>query len=108
MSYSSILKKHIKAQYGNWILVQLPSGNWAGIWAAVLEVEDMCKVVVTGAPRFDGDSLTLSYASRSDALQRIVTGIEHESNNNRSRDAETMRPFLKKARLALSREKVSP
>jgi hypothetical protein len=104
MSYSSILKKYVKARYGNWLLVQLPSGSWASIWAAALGLEDMCEVVVTGTPRFDGDSLALSYATRSEALQRIVSGIEHESRNNRGQDAETMKPFLKKARLALLRE----
>jgi hypothetical protein len=108
MSYSSILKKYVKARYGNWLLVQLPSGNWASLWAAVVGLEDMCEVVLTGTPRFDGDSLALSYATRSEALQRIVTGIEHESRNNRGRDTEMMKPFLKKARLALLREAQSP
>jgi hypothetical protein len=104
MSYSSILKKYVKARYGNWLLVQLPSGSWASIWDAVLGLEDMCEAVVTGTSRFEGDSLALSYATRSEALQRIVISIEQKSRNNRDQDAETMKPFLKKARLALLRE----
>jgi hypothetical protein len=102
MSYSSILKKHVKGRYGNWLLVQLPSGSWKGVWGAVLSVEEMCEAVVTGLPRFDGDGLAVSYSRQSDALQMIVACIEIETRNNqRGHEVETLKPFLKKARLAL-------
>lgn len=100
MSYSAMLKKHVKGRYGNWLLVQLPSGSWTGVWAAVLDVEEMCEAVVTGSPRFDGDGLAVSHLGRSDALRVIVAGIEREARH----DAETMKPFLQKARMALLRE----
>lgn len=107
MSYSAILKKHVKGHYGNWVLVQLPSGSWTGVWGAVLNVEEMCEAVVTGSPRFDGDGLAVSHALRGDALQMIVAGIEREIRNAFGHDAETMKPFLKKARLALLREEAT-
>lgn len=108
MSYSAILKKHIKGRYGNWLLVQLPSGSWTGVWHAVIGIEEMCEAVVTGSPRFDGDGLAVSHASRGNALQMIVAGIERETRNNRGHDEETMKPFLKQARLALLREGETP
>jgi hypothetical protein len=109
MSYSAILKKHVKSHYGNWLLVQLPSGGWKGVWWAVLSVEDMCEAVVTGLPRFDGDGLAVSHASRGDALKMIVADIERETRNDRTGQAvEAMKPFLKKARLALLREETTP
>lgn len=108
MSYSAILKKHVKGHYGNWLLVQLSSDSWTGVWASVLGVEEMCEAVVTGSPRFDGDGLAVSHASRGNALQMIVAGIERETRNNRGHDEETMKPFLKQARLALLREGVTP
>lgn len=109
MSYSAILKKHVKARYGNWLLAQLPSGNWTGVWGAVLDIEDMSEAVVTGSPRYDGDGLAVSHALRGDALRTIVAGIEGEIRKARSgHDAETMKPFLKKARLALLREGATP
>lgn len=109
MSYSTILKNRVKGRYGNWLLVQLPSGSWTGVWHAVIGIEEMCEAVVTGSPRFDGDGLAVSHASRSAALQMIVAGIESEVLNDRlGHNAETMKPFLKKTRLALLREGATP
>jgi len=106
MSYSKVLKKHIKGRYGNWLLVQLPSGNWTGVWGAVIGIEELCEAVVTGSPRFDGDSLAVNYSRRNDALQRIITGIEREiiHDGKHGHTAEVMEPFLRKARLALTSE----
>lgn len=40
------LSKCIKANYGNWALVHLPSGQWGAIWRASLGVEDMCEAIL--------------------------------------------------------------
>lgn len=100
-SYSSVLRKCVKAVYGNWLLVQLPSGRWIGVWHAVLGIEEMCEAVLTESPRFEGDSLAASYVNRGDALKVIVAGIESEIRSSGGRDEEIMKPFLKKARLAV-------
>jgi hypothetical protein len=106
MSYSAILKKCVKSHYGNWLLVQLPSGSWKDAWWAIMGVEEMCETVVTGSPRFDGDGLAVSHSSRGDALQMIVVSIERDIRNEQvGHNAETLKPFLKKARLALLRER---
>lgn len=97
----STLRRHIKARYGNWLLVHLPSGQWAAAWAAVLNDEGMCASVLDGT-WFHAENPT--FPTRSEALQRVVEGIEREMGNTRDIHAhETFKPFLQSARVALAR-----
>lgn len=78
------LIKCIKANYGNWALVHLPSGQWGAIWRAALGVEDMCEAILNGTwfhaanPSFssragalEGSSKASSARYRTNAVQAI-------------------------------------
>jgi hypothetical protein len=96
------LSKCIKANYGNWALVHLPSGQWGAIWRASLGVEDMCEAILNGTWFHAANP---SFSSRAGALEGIVKGIEREIQNERSpSNKETFKSFLQRARNALSRQ----
>jgi|SRR5471032_1055899 len=97
----STLNRLIKARYGNWLLVQLPSSQWAAVWAAVLNDEDMCASVLDGT-WFHAENPT--FPTRAGALRRIVEGIEREMGNTRDPNGrEVFNPLLQSARAALAR-----
>jgi hypothetical protein len=99
--YEKQLRQCIAGTYGNWALLQLPSGQWAGIWRAALGVEDMCEAIVKGTWFHDGNP---SFSDRIGALEFIVKGIEREILNTRNpADKDSLRPFLQSACTALSR-----
>lgn len=81
----SQLKKLIKADYGQWKLVQLPSGRWASMWGACLDVEDMCQSILREDPEwfheeplFEGHPPNPSYASKEEALKTIISALEND------------------------------
>ena len=95
------LRKCVKANYGNWLLVNLPSGRWACVWAQVLGIEDMCESVLNGTWFHDKNP---DAPTRAGALQLVMQGIEREIRQSRSSDLHNYyQPVLQRVRAALAR-----
>jgi hypothetical protein len=104
----STLKKLIKADYGFWLLVHLPSGRWAAMWSACLDNDSMCESILTEDPEwfheeplFKGHRPNPSYATKEEALREIVSSIQSELDRHPRQ--EVLIPYLRRARLALIR-----
>lgn len=95
------LRKCIKASYGNWLLVHLPSDRWACVWEQVLGIEDTCELILNGTWFHDKNP---DAPTRAEALKLIVKGIEREIRNTSDPHAfDTHQPALQRARAALKR-----
>ena len=96
------LRKCVKASYGNWMLVHLPSGRWACVWAQALGVEGMCESVLNGTWFHDKNP---DAPTRAGALQLVVQGIEREiqGSSHPADMRDHYQPILQRARAALAR-----
>lgn len=95
------LRKCVKVTYGNWMLVQLPSGRWACIWAQVLGIESMCESVLDGTWFHDNNP---DAATRAEALQIVEQGIEREIRDARNNGLhDYYQPILRRVRAAIAR-----
>lgn len=107
-THRSELKKLIKADYGFWYLVHLPSGRWAAMWSACLDNDSMCESILTEDPEwfheeplFEGHRANPSYATKEDALKEIVSSLQRELERHPGQ--EVLLPYIRRARLALIR-----
>lgn len=109
-THTAQLKKCIKAAYGPWLLVQLPSGRWAGVWYHFIDdMEREAKAIMEEVNWFytkledrSWYHRSPSFAKRSDALDRIRMDLE-ETYEEDERSYGHYLPILKTVRIALRR-----
>lgn len=106
-TYRGVLVKQIRGNYGQWTLVHLISGRWAAVWAACFDLENMCEMILTEDPEwfneeplFEGHAANPSYATREEALKKIIEEIE-DSTLQSPLMADVFEPDLKRARIDL-------
>lgn len=63
------------AQYGNWALIQLPSGRWASVWAAVLDLDELAVKVLDESWFHEHNP---SAANQAEALRHVLANIGRE------------------------------
>lgn len=110
-AYSLQLKKRVKAAYGPWLLVQLPSGRWAAVWHHFIDDMDREAQIIleevnwfyTKLDERGGSRRSPSFAKRSDALDKIRMDLEAtHQEDGKSYDYYYL-PILKTIRIAIKR-----
>lgn len=110
-TYSLQLKQRVKAKYGPWLLVQLPSGRWAAVWYHFIDDMDReAKVILEEVNWFyakleerGGNRRSPSFAKRSDALDRIRMDLEATHLEEGKFYDSYYLPILKTVRSAMRR-----
>lgn len=108
--YTSKLKRCIKAQYGPWLLVQLPSGRWAGVWYHFIDdMEREAKAIMEEVNWFYTKQeerawyhRSPSFANRSGALDHMRESLESEYRTDEWNYRHYL-PILKTIRIAQRR-----
>lgn len=109
-TYTSQLKSCVKAKYGPWLLVQLRSGRWAGVWYHFIDdMEREAKAIMEEVNWFYTKleergwyHRSPSFTNRSDALDHILEGLESEYQTDEQNYRHYL-PILKTVRIALRR-----
>jgi hypothetical protein len=110
-AYSLQLKKRVKAVYGPWLLVQLPSGRWAAVWHHFIDDMDReAKVILeeinwfyTKLDERDWCRRSPSFTKRSDALDKIRMDLEATHREDGKSYDDYYLPILKTIRIAIKR-----
>lgn len=107
-SYKLFLARQVEGRYGYWALVHLRSGRWGAVWSACLDDEDRCEMILCqeeewfhAEPLFSEGEANPSYASKGDALKRIIGEINELNNEDAPNYEAFNRPHLKRAQLDL-------
>lgn len=109
-TYTSQLKNCVKAKYGPWLLVELRSGRWAGVWYHFIgDMEREAKAIMEEVNWFYTKQeerawyhRSPSFTNRSDALDHILESLESEYQTD-ERNYRHYLPILKTVRIALRR-----
>lgn len=111
MTLNQLVKKHTRAIYGPWRLVNLPSGKWAAVWHACFEIEDLILAILTEDRTWFASQITfaapITYGSEREALEEIITGLQTAVKRDPFLD-DSYGPLLKKARKAHALTMLSP
>lgn len=86
------LRQCILAQYGNWLLVHLPSGRWACVWASALDLDELAAKVLDESWFHDH---TPSAATQAEALRHVLANIGREIAD--TTDAGGKRDYLRES-----------
>ncbi len=109
-TYTTQLEKCIKGKYGQWLLMQLPSGRWAGVWDQTLGLEPECREILKEVTWFytklderDEMRRVPSFSKRSASLDWIRMQLEETRQEYGPKHDDYYLPLLKTVRLAMRR-----
>jgi hypothetical protein len=111
-TYTAKLRKCVKAKFGPWLLVQLPSGRWSTIWYLFIDdMEPHAKMIFEEVdwfytkPEERGQKWrdTPSFAKRSDALDCLQMRIEDTRLSDGPSHYSYYRSLIKEVRTARRR-----